>query len=205
MQKTRVVGGGAPLPQHVPDRSELQIVSVPVGELREWELNPRRNDRAAEKLAEVFKAHGIINPIIATRDGTVRAGHTRLKAAKLLGLAEVPVVYVEFGSEAAARGYSLVDNRAGGWAEWDMTRLKDVFEQEEMEAVDIAEVEALTGFSQEEIAGIKVGWQPREPQGPAAPNEADGTNGADTQPAARVVEVDCPHCGGQIDVEVPGE
>jgi DNA modification methylase len=49
-------------------------------------------------------------------------GHTRLKAAKLLGLTEAPV-HVFKGTPAQVRAYRLADNKTGEAATWDMELL----------------------------------------------------------------------------------
>lgn len=62
----------------------------------------RINDEASKKLSKLIKYYGFINPIIATPDGVIRAGHTRYKAAKLNKLKKVPVIFVDFKSEKKA-------------------------------------------------------------------------------------------------------
>ncbi len=61
------------------------------------------------------------------------AGHTRLKAAKQLGLKEVPVVYVDDLSEEQARAFRLADNKTAEFAEWD----EGLLEQELAEILDL--------------------------------------------------------------------
>jgi len=106
---------------------KLQIEYVPIERLKPWVKNPRKNDDAAERLADLLGAHGFVVPIIATRDGTVRAGHTRLKAAKLKGMKAVPVIWIDFDSEEDAELFSIAENRSHEWSEWDQNMLRDVF------------------------------------------------------------------------------
>ncbi|MGE5166294.1 MAG: DNA modification methylase, partial [Sphingobacteriales bacterium] len=50
---------------------------------------------------------------------TILAGHGRVKAAELLGLAEVPTVRLSHLGEAAKRAYVIADNRLAEKAGWD--------------------------------------------------------------------------------------
>ena len=53
----------------------VKIEYVEIDKLKEWENNPRINDEASKKLSKLIKYYGFINPIIATPDGVIRAGH----------------------------------------------------------------------------------------------------------------------------------
>jgi ParB-like chromosome segregation protein Spo0J len=138
----------------VPKR-KLRLEYVPISELKAWKKNPRRNDAAAEKLTGLLSEYGFINPIIATPDKVIRAGHTRLKAAANTDLTELPVIYVDFGSEAKAEMFALADNRASEWAEWDEDALADLLSQRK-ELPD-QKMAALSGFERTEIEGLRAG------------------------------------------------
>lgn len=129
---------------------QLQIQYINIDELKGWEKNPRINDDAAVKLAKLITEHGFIDPIIATPDGIIRAGHTRAKAAKIKGMEKVPVIYVDFESEKHAEAFSLADNKAGEWAEWDFKKLVEILL--DMDAGDI-DME-ITGFNIDEIEDL---------------------------------------------------
>jgi ParB-like chromosome segregation protein Spo0J len=129
-------------------RQELQVQMVPVAQLRDWEKNPRINDQAAVRLSKLIESHGFLVPIIATPDGTVRAGHTRLKAAKLRGLSEVPVIFISFDNEAEAVAFSLAENRSHEWAQWDFEGLQSLLT--ELDEVNI-DLEAASGWDENEI------------------------------------------------------
>lgn len=131
-------------------RRNLQVEYVPISELHSWGKNPRLNDKAAEKLSALIEKHGFINPVIATPDGTVRAGHTRIRAAELDGMDKVPVIYVEFDSEEEAEAFSLADNKAGEWADWDYKKLAEILLDLDTGAFDMD----ITGFAPDEIEDI---------------------------------------------------
>lgn len=54
-------------------------------------------DAAIVELAESIRANGVIEPLVATSDGFIVSGHRRHTAAKLAGVATVPVRYLEKG------------------------------------------------------------------------------------------------------------
>jgi ParB-like chromosome segregation protein Spo0J len=51
--------------------------------------------------------------------GEIIAGHGRVEAAKLLGLAAVPTIRLSHLSETEKRAYVLADNRLAEKAGWD--------------------------------------------------------------------------------------
>jgi hypothetical protein len=100
---------------------------VEVGELREWDANPRQ-EQPVEEVAESIRRFGFGAPILARMNGEIIAGHTRWKAAKSLGLGRVPVRYMDL-SEAEARALALADNRLGELAEWDVAGLAEALRE----------------------------------------------------------------------------
>jgi ParB-like chromosome segregation protein Spo0J len=62
---------------------------------------------------------GFTNPVLI--DGTlmILAGHGRVEAAKLFGMAEVPCVRIETMTAEEKRAYILADNKLALNAGWD--------------------------------------------------------------------------------------
>lgn len=129
---------------------KLKIEYVDIDRLKEWERNPRINDEASKKLSKLIKNYGFINPIIATPDGVIRAGHTRYKAAKLNKLKQVPVIFVGFKSEEEAKGFSISDNKSYEFSKWNVALLKDELEELDTGNFNIE----LTGFNEGEIENL---------------------------------------------------
>lgn len=73
----------------------MQIVNVPIGELKPYENNPRVNDKAVEYVAESIREFGFKVPMVITPDKVIIAGHTRLAAAFSLGMEEIPCVMAD--------------------------------------------------------------------------------------------------------------
>lgn len=98
---------------------------VAIDEITPWGDNPRDNDHAVPDVAASIKRFGFASPIIARREnGEVIAGHTRLKAAKALGLDRVPVRYLDL-DPTDAHLLALADNKVGEAADWsaDLTEV----------------------------------------------------------------------------------
>ena len=70
-------------------------------------------------VAKSIETYGWTNPILVDEDGQVIAGHARLEAAKLLGMAQVPTICLTHMTPAQKRAYIIADNRmneiAGSW------------------------------------------------------------------------------------------
>ena len=74
-------------------------------------------------------------------------GELRFKAAKTLGLTEVPVILCDEWNPAQVKAFRLMANRSGTWAEWDEALL--ALELEELSAVEF-DLD-LTGFDPCEV------------------------------------------------------
>lgn len=74
-----------------------------------------------ERLAELYKYHGIRHPIIVSNlSGFIVAGHGRKLAAIRAGIKEMPVVFQDFDSSEAEYAFIQADNAIALWAELDM-------------------------------------------------------------------------------------
>lgn len=102
-----------------------QIVYKRISELHLNERNPRKNDNAVDVVAKSIEKYGFKNPLIIDSNGTVWCGNTRLKAAKKLGLEEVPCIVADDLTEEQIREYALLDNKTNEIAEWDFDLLKE--------------------------------------------------------------------------------
>lgn len=93
---------------------------MPAGEIHPWPKNPRKiTERAVTKVAALIKQFGFSNPILVRlANGEIIGGHTRYRAALKLGMASVPVRYMDL-SEEDAHALAIADNRSGEETEWD--------------------------------------------------------------------------------------
>ena len=112
----------------------MNIQQVAIDKIRPYENNPRNNDGAVEAVANSLREFGWQQPIVVDMDGVIIAGHTRYKAAKTLGMQEVPVVYADLPPEKV-QAYRLADNKTGELAGWDFSKLQQ--ELDELQTVEI--------------------------------------------------------------------
>ena len=98
---------------------DLRVKYVPIGDVRPYEDNPRRNDGAVQAVAASLREFGWKQPIVVDADGTIVVGHTRYKAALALDMTHVPVVVASDLTPEQCAAYRLADNRVGELAEWD--------------------------------------------------------------------------------------
>jgi ParB-like chromosome segregation protein Spo0J len=96
---------------------------VKVNELVPYAHNPRRNNKSAKIVAKSIQSYGYINPIIVTENNIILAGHTRLKALKILGIEEIEVLVVSGLSEEQIHGFVIADNRVGEYSQWNYSEV----------------------------------------------------------------------------------
>lgn len=116
----------------------LTIIYKSVEDLIPYADNPRKNDKAVEQVAESIRAVGFKNPIITDGDGVIIAGHTRLKAARQLGMKMVPVIVAADLTPEQARLYRLADNKTAEAATWDDEKLAKELEELYKAGIDMA-------------------------------------------------------------------
>lgn len=104
-----------------------KIQRVGIERLIPYENNAKRHsDKQLEKLSASISEFGFISPVLIDNEFNIIAGHGRIEAAKMIGLKDVPCVYVEGLTEAQRRAYILADNRLAEFGRWDY----DVLESE---------------------------------------------------------------------------
>jgi len=120
----------------------------PVTALRPALRNARTHSKKQlRQLADSISNFGFTNPVLVDASGEVIAGHGRLAAARMLGLAEVTTLCVVWLTEDQKRTYVIADNRLAEKAGWDRELLS--IELGELVALDF-EV-TLTGFEMREV------------------------------------------------------
>lgn len=112
----------------------MDIVMKPVGDLIPYINNPRHNDQAVDAVASSIKNFGFKVPIVVDAKNEIINGHTRLKAAKKLGMKKVPTIVADDLSPEQIKEFRLADNKVSELAEWDEDLL--AIELEELENLD---------------------------------------------------------------------
>ena len=101
----------------------MNVKTIPLAEIHPYANNPRKNDEAVAGVAASIKRFGFLIPMVIDRNNEIICGHTRYKAAKQLGLAEVPCVIADELTEDEIRAFRLADNKVSEKATWDMDLL----------------------------------------------------------------------------------
>ena len=104
-------------------KAARSIVMLPVSEVRPYEKNPRKNAEAVKYVRASIEKFGFKQPIVVDSNRVIIAGHTRLEAAKSLGMDEVPCIVADDLTEAQAKALRLADNKVAEFSEWEMNLL----------------------------------------------------------------------------------
>src|SRR5450759_4853874 len=128
-------------------QSQREIQTWNIDKLVFYARNPRKNDAAVDRMCSSIREFGFKIPVLARSDGEVVDGHLRLKAARKLGIIEVPVVLCDEWTPAQVKAFRLMVNRSVTWANWDDELL--ALELQELKESDFDL--SLTGFDPKEI------------------------------------------------------
>lgn len=102
----------------------MEIVNIAVDKLVPYENNPRNNTEAIQYVANSIKEFGFKVPLVIDSDNVVICGHTRLLAAKQLGLKDVPCVVADDLTDEQIKAFRLADNKVSEIATWDLDKLQ---------------------------------------------------------------------------------
>lgn len=150
-------------------RLSVQYVAVEV--LKPDARNARTHSKTQIKqIVASIREFGFTNPILIDPDRVIIAGHGRLRAARELGLNEVPAITLAGLSEAQKRALRLADNKIALGAGWDLDILR--VELADLSALDLDIDLSLTGFSVGEIdVLLATGSDSDDEALPAVPSE----------------------------------
>jgi DNA modification methylase len=128
--------------------NDLSVCSWPIEKVIPYARNSRKiPESAVDKVAASIKEFGWRVPIVVDKDGVIICGHTRLLAAKKLGLREVPVHVAANLTPAQVKAYRLMDNRSHQETDWD----PDLLGPELEDLRDLNFDLSLTGFDDNEV------------------------------------------------------
>jgi ParB-like chromosome segregation protein Spo0J len=117
--------------------AQQSIELWPIERLVEYPRNPRKNDAAVDRMCGSIREFGSKIPCLVRSDGEVVDGHLRLKAARKLGTAEIPVILCDEWTPAQVKAFRLLVNRSATWADWD----------DELLALELQELDSEWGSS----------------------------------------------------------
>lgn len=107
-----------------------EIQTLPIGQVKPAPNNPRKiTGKAVEITARSIRRFGWQQPLVVDTNHELIVGHTRLQAAKSLGLKTVPVIVANNLTPAEVDAYRIADNRTGDYTTWDFPELVDQLEE----------------------------------------------------------------------------
>lgn len=144
----------------------LAVDYRPIGEIKEYERNPRVHPKEQlKKLERSIQANGYVNPILIDENSVIISGHLRLKAALNTAMSHIPAITLAHLSEAQKRAYRIADNKIQESATWSMDILaeevefilasEDVINLEDY-GFDVAEIDVLVGYTGQAETETKV-------------------------------------------------
>jgi DNA modification methylase len=133
--------------KNIMEKEKINIVEVPINELRASEYNPRKHSpEQVEQLKESIKRFGMVDPVICNsspeRKNVIIGGHFRAEVAKDLGMLTLPVVYVNIPDLEKEKELNLRLNKNTG--EFDLDLLAE-FDESFLENI---------GFTSEDLDDI---------------------------------------------------
>ncbi len=149
----------------VPHKTPTEIQIWPIDKLVFYARNPRKNDAAVDRMCGSIREFGFKIPCLVRSDGEVIDGHLRLKAARKLGIADIPIILCDEWTPGQVKAFRLMVNRSATWADWD----------EELLAIELLDLQtsdfdlALTGFDTKEIDDLILHDSPDEDAVPPLP------------------------------------
>lgn len=135
-------------------RFAKSIEQTAIDALIPYARNSRTHSEAqVAQIAASIREFGFTNPVLVDGDGGIIAGHGRVLAARKLGLETVPTIRIDYMTEAQKRAYIIADNKLALNAGWD----EELLALELGELADMGFDLGLTGFSEGELAGLRIG------------------------------------------------
>lgn len=107
-----------------PAFNRLNIEYLDINDIVPYEWNPRQNADAVKSVAASMRlTQGFAMPVVVDANNVLIAGHTRIEAAKSLGLLEAPVVRLTHLTPEQVNAFRVIDNKVSEQAKWDFDLL----------------------------------------------------------------------------------
>jgi len=129
----------------------MKIEMLDIDEVKEYEGNPREiPEEAVEGVARSIREFGFKNPIIVDAGNVLVAGHTRVRAARKLGIEQVPAIRADDLTPEQIRAFRIADKKLHELSQWNV----------ELLPIELSELQEagfeldLIGFNEDELAGL---------------------------------------------------
>lgn len=131
-------------------KTNLAVTNFQTASLIPYEKNAKiHNSKQIQQIIDSIKEFNFTNPILIDENNVILAGHGRFLASQKLGMKEVPVIKLDYLSEAQKKAYRIADNKLTENGNWDYDLLK--LEFCELEKLNIDFSLNITGFETAEI------------------------------------------------------
>ena len=181
-----------------------QVTMRPLDAVKPYASNPRFNEAAIERVAELIREYGFTQPILLDPDNVIIAGHSRYLAARQVGLEQVPTITLSHLTPEQVRAYRIADNRSAEYSTWNWLVLGDELTELSRAGVDLS----TTAFPDSQIEQILESLETYTP----GSSQVNASETAMADAAARLAavanpqgsrhDVECPKCGHPFSVEV---
>lgn len=169
---------------------DIKIIYKSIDEIIPYKNNPRINDEAVEPVANSIKQFGFKVPIIIDNSNVIVAGHTRLKAAKQLGIDKVPCIVADDLTEEQIKAFRLADNRVSEFSSWDFEALNRELMQLNINMVNFGFLEQ---ENEETDTDVDDFFEDVE-------IEETNKNNKSVNNTTNKKHIICPHCGKEIEL-----
>ena len=186
----------------------MQIIEKSIADIRPYENNPRNNEAAIQYVANSIKDFGFKVPIVIDKNGTIITGHTRVLAAKKLGMKTVPCILADDLTPEQVKAFRLADNKVSEMADWNWAKL-----EKELDSLGNLDWDMSSfGFDMQfdesngdfssffEPAAPKETQQVAQKETTATTENNVGTENEDAEIEKSAKSFICPHCGKVIEL-----
>lgn len=103
----------------------MDVKQIDVGLIKAYAKNAKKHpEEQIKAIANSIKEFGFRQPLVLDKNMEIIVGHGRLAAAKLLGMATVPVVMADDLTEEQVKAFRLADNKTNE-SDWDFDLLEE--------------------------------------------------------------------------------
>src|SRR3990167_1032865 len=101
----------------------MEIVKIPLSQIRPYHRNARINDKTIELVKKSIEKYGYNVPIQLDKDYVIIAGHARYKALLELDWKEAFCIIKSDLTPEQVKEYRIIDNKTQEATEWDEEQL----------------------------------------------------------------------------------
>lgn len=165
---------------------DLLPLMHPIADLKQHPMNPNNGD--VDVVIEAIQMNGFADAIgVDRKTGYILEGHTRYAAILALGGTEIPVIWLDFETEAEALRHLLMHNRSNRMGKDDLGMLEQALHQVQHEQSSLMG----TGFDDMFLHHLAIAQEEYLNLG-----EQEADEGYAKQNKGR--QITCPACGHQF-------